>query len=43
MMQQMGAHEVSLLPVVTRGEAERLVGVLTMADIVRAYAHTKMQ
>ena len=42
-MQQMGAHEVSLLPVVTRGEAERLVGVLTMADIVRAYAQTKMQ
>lgn len=42
-MQQMGAHEVSLLPVVTRGEAERLVGVLTMADMVRAYAHAKMQ
>jgi CIC family chloride channel protein len=42
-MQQMGAHEVSLLPVVTRGETERLVGVLTMADIVRAYAHKKMQ
>jgi CIC family chloride channel protein len=41
-MQQMGAHEVSLIPVVTRGEAERLVGVLTMADIVRAYAQKKM-
>jgi CIC family chloride channel protein len=42
-MQQLGAHEVSLVPVVTRGDPERLVGVLTMADIVRAYARKKME
>jgi CBS domain-containing protein len=42
-MQQMGAHEVSLIPVLTRGKPERLVGVLTMADIVRAYAKKKME
>jgi CIC family chloride channel protein len=42
-MQQMGAHEVSLIPVLTRGKPERLVGVLTMADIVRAYAQKKME
>jgi CIC family chloride channel protein len=42
-MQQLGAHEVSLMPVVTRGDPERLIGVLTMADIVRAYARKKME
>jgi len=42
-MQQMGLHEVSLLPVVTRDDDERLVGVLTMPDIVRAYAQTKIE
>lgn len=42
-MQQMGAYEVSLLPVITRGEAGQLVGVLTMTDIVRAYAQKKME
>jgi len=42
-MQQLGAHEVSLMPVLTRGKPERLVGVLTMADIVRAYAQKKME
>jgi CIC family chloride channel protein len=42
-MQQLGTHEVSLMPVLTRGEPERLVGVLTMADIVRAYAEKKME
>jgi CIC family chloride channel protein len=42
-MQQMGAHEVNLIPVLTRGKPERLVGVLTMADIVRAYAKKKME
>jgi CBS domain-containing protein len=32
-----------LIPVLTRGKPERLVGVLTMADIVRAYAKKKME
>ena len=41
-MQQMGLHEVSLTPVVARDDDERLVGVLTMAEIVRAYAQKKM-
>ena len=41
-VQQMGLHEVSLLPVVAHADDERLVGVLTMPDIVRAYAQKKM-
>ena len=42
-MQQMGLHEVSLTPVVAREDEEQLVGVLTMPDIVRAYAQKKME
>jgi CIC family chloride channel protein len=40
-MQQLGAHEVSLLPVVSRGHPSRLVGVLTRADVIRAFAQKK--
>ena len=42
-MQQMGLHEVSLTPVVAREDEEQLVGVLTMPDIVRAYAQKKTE
>jgi CIC family chloride channel protein len=42
-MQQLGENEVSLLPVVARHDPTRLVGVLTRADVVRAFAHKKTQ
>jgi CIC family chloride channel protein len=42
-MQQLGAHEVSLLPVVTRSQPPRLMGVLTRADVIRAFAQKKTQ
>lgn len=40
-MQQMGERDVSIVPVITRGAPPRLVGVLTMSDIVYAFAHSK--
>jgi CIC family chloride channel protein len=40
-MQQMGERDVSIVPVVTRGNLPRLVGVLTMSDIVHAFANNK--
>jgi CIC family chloride channel protein len=40
-MQQMGERDISIVPVVTRGEPPRLLGVLTMSDIVQAFAHSK--
>jgi predicted transcriptional regulator len=42
-MQQMGERDISIVPVVTRGEPSRLLGVLTMSDIVQAFAHSKRQ
>lgn len=42
-MQQLGEHEVSLLPVVTRETPAQLVGVLTRADVVRAFARHKAE
>jgi CIC family chloride channel protein len=42
-MQQLGEHEVSLLPVVTRDTPAQLVGVLTRADVVRAFARHKAE
>jgi CIC family chloride channel protein len=41
MMQQMGERDISIVPVVSRGTPPRLVGVLTMSDIVSAFAHSK--
>jgi CIC family chloride channel protein len=40
-MQQLGEHEISLLPVVTRSQPPRLLGLLTRADVVRAFARKK--
>ncbi|GIX47120.1 MAG: Cl- channel voltage-gated family protein [Candidatus Tectimicrobiota bacterium] len=40
-MQQLGEHELSFVPVVTRGNPSRLIGILTMSDIVRAFARSK--
>jgi CIC family chloride channel protein len=42
-MQQMGERDISIVPVVTRGVPPRLLGVLTMSDIVHAFAHSKQQ
>jgi CBS domain-containing protein len=42
-MQQLGEHEVSLMPVVTRNHPPRLVGTLTRADAIRAFARKKAQ
>jgi CIC family chloride channel protein len=41
-MEQMGERDISIVPVVTRTDPPRLVGVLTMSDIVHAFAKTKM-
>ncbi len=40
-MEQMGERDISVVPVVTRSEPPRLLGVLTMSDIVHAFAHSK--
>jgi CIC family chloride channel protein len=40
-MQELGKHEVSLLPVVTRSDPPRLAGVLNRADVIRAFARKK--
>lgn len=42
-LQQLGEHEISLVPVVTRNQPPRLIGVLTMADLVRAFARRKAE
>jgi CIC family chloride channel protein len=42
-MQQMGERDISIVPVVTRDDPPRVVGVLTMSDIVHAFAHSKAQ
>jgi len=42
-MQQLGEHEVSLLPVVTRSHPPRLLGILTRTDAIRAFARKKAQ
>jgi CIC family chloride channel protein len=42
-MQQMGERDISIVPVVNRGTPPRLVGVLTMSDIVSTFAHSKEQ
>jgi CIC family chloride channel protein len=41
-MQELGKHEVSLLPVVTRSDPPRLMGVLSRADVIRAFAQKKI-
>jgi CIC family chloride channel protein len=42
-MQQMGERDISIVPVVTRGDPTRLLGVLTMSDIVHAFTSRKQQ
>jgi CIC family chloride channel protein len=41
-MQELGEHEVSLLPVVTRSDPPRLMGILSRADVIRAFAQKKV-
>ena len=41
-LQQVGAHDVSPLPVVARGQRRRVVGLLRRGDIVRAYSHATL-
>jgi CBS domain-containing protein len=40
-MQQMGERDVGTVPVIVRGHVPRLVGILSMSDIVRVFAHSK--
>jgi CIC family chloride channel protein len=42
-MQQMGERDISMVPVLSRDIPPRLVGLLTMTDIVHAFAHSKRQ
>ena len=37
-LQQMGTQNISVMPVISRGHPPRLVGVLTVTDIARAFA-----
>jgi CIC family chloride channel protein len=41
-IQQMGERDVSTVPVVTRGHESRLLGVLSMSDIVRVFTRSKI-
>jgi CIC family chloride channel protein len=41
-IQQMGERDISTVPVVTRGEESRLLGVLSMSEIVRVFARSKI-
>jgi len=41
-LQQVGAHDVSPLPVVARGQRRRVVGLLRRGDIVQAYSHATL-
>lgn len=40
-MQQMGERDISMVPVLTRDPPQYLLGLLTMTDIVHAFAHSK--
>jgi CIC family chloride channel protein len=40
-MQQMGERDIGTVPVITRGHVARLLGILSMSDIVRVFAHSK--
>jgi CIC family chloride channel protein len=42
-MKQLGEHEMTLMPIVSHGHPPRLLGVVTMSDILRAFAHSKTQ
>jgi CIC family chloride channel protein len=41
-IQQMGERDVSTVPVVTRGDVSRLLGVLSMSEIIRVFAQSKI-
>lgn len=42
-MQQLGEHDMSFMPVISHAHPPHLLGVVTMSDILHAFAHTKTQ